>query len=65
MAQKVSELAEIDTGLGTAPDTDKANLIWEEACENQNAEVSELAKRLPVSESYARKVLKELPPTAF
>lgn len=65
MAQKVRDLALMDTGFGTAPDTDKANLIWEEANSRMNEEISEFAKRVPASESYVRKVLKQLPPTAF
>lgn len=65
MAQTVRDLAMTDTGFGTAPDTDKANLIWEEATMNMNEEISDFAKRLPASESYIREVLKQLPPTAF
>ena len=65
MAQKVSDLAGIDTGLGCAPDTDKANLVWEEACENLDEEVTEFCRRVPVSESYTRELLKEMSPGAF
>lgn len=65
MAQKVRDLAMMDTGLGTAPDTPKANAIWEEANLRMNEDVSDFATRVDASESYVRKVLKEIPPTAF
>jgi hypothetical protein len=62
--QLVSDLAQMDTGLGTQGG-EKADLVWETACDNLDVEVSELVQMVPVSESHVRTALKEMPPEAF
>jgi len=61
---RVKDLAKRDTGLGTASG-EKADLVWQTATENMDKELSEFTTQISVSESYIRKVLKELPPEAF
>ena len=62
--QTVKDLAQIDMGMGTVGG-EKADLVWEVACENLDATVSELVQMVPVSESHVRNSLKEMPPEAF
>jgi hypothetical protein len=61
---KVEDLAKEDNGFGTV-NGEKADLVWQTATENMDKDISEFIKQIPVSDSYIRKVLKELPPEAF
>lgn len=62
----VRQLAQIDTGHGTIGG-EKADYVWEAACDNMDMSVVEFCGELGqyVSDSHVRKVLKELPPEAF
>ncbi len=65
MSQKVRDLATVDNGFGTIGG-EKADMVWEDAQEHMNDDVTEFVDHVGyVSESYARKVLKELPPESF
>jgi len=64
MSQKVRDLAATDTGLGTVGG-EKADLVWSEACDNLDMNVSDFARMVPVSESHIRHCLKEMSPSAF
>jgi len=64
MRQTVRDLAETETGLGTIGG-EKADLVWKEACDDLDTTVDELSRRVDVSETHVRRVLKELPPESF
>lgn len=64
MAQTVRDLAETDSGLGTICG-EKADLVWREACDDLDATVTDLVRRVDVSETHVRRVLRELPPESF
>lgn len=64
--QTVKDLAEVQQ-ISRGPSGEKADAVWEAACENLDKPVTKLADEFGqyVSESYIREVLKESPPEAF